>query len=276
MENIKPEVEQIAELIKKSKIKIFCGAGISFNSGVPLVDPLVTNILEAFGATKEEIAIYKAHKYPFEALMGDIGFKYDGHVEKLTRGHMNSLFQIGSPNNNHYFISNLYKKGFIDKVVTTNFDCLIEKALEKDGSYKSFKTEAEFDKVQWHNSDRTLIKIHGCISDPSSIRTSLEAVSNRFLHPQREKVIRNTFQVGDHEAVLVLGYSFSDHFDITPFLKEIGRKGKKLYIIHHSCFDKPTIQNISDVFPQIGAFDGKVICGSTNEIIKNLVVVHNV
>lgn len=269
MENISGEIDKIVGLIKNGKIRIFCGAGISYNSGVPLVEPLVKRILEALGATEEEYETFKQAKYPFEAFMNAIGYNSKGQVESLVSEHLRKLFQIGSPNNNHYFISHLFKSGMIDKVVTTNFDCHIEKSLENKVLYNSFKDEKEFQNIQWDSSDNTLIKVHGCISDPNSIRTTLDGVANQFFHPEREKVIQNTFLTGSHEAVLVVGYSFSDHFDITPFLKKIGKSGKKLYIISHS-FDEASVISISQMFPQISGFAGKVICGNTDLIIKTL------
>jgi len=269
MTNILDEIEQIADLIKNGKIKIFCGAGISYNSGVPLVEPLIKRILKIFGATEKEIEVFKLSKYPFEAFMDAIGYNFQGRTENQITEQIKKLFKIGSPNNNHNFISSLYRLGMVDKVVTTNFDCHIENVLKNNILFKSFKNEREFNQIKWNIPDNTLIKIHGCISDPQSIRTTLDGVSNQLLHPEREKIIQNTFLTGTHEAVLVLGYSFSDHFDITPFLNKISNSSKKVYVINHS-FDDPSVKNISQIFPQISNFTGRVLCGNTDSIIKSL------
>src|SRR5437764_191101 len=85
---------------------IFCGAGISFNSGLPTVAPLLNYIFEKLGAEKEHIGKYLELKFPFEATMEILNERV-GIIELLD------VFKIINPNLYHKYIAYLAHKKLV-------------------------------------------------------------------------------------------------------------------------------------------------------------------
>ncbi len=145
-------------------------AGISRNSGLPIVGELVPYILDKLGVQKDHQALIldknrNLEKMPFELFMeiihesGGIGKMYD-------------IYDAGEPNANHILISTLIKKNKLKTVVTTNFDRLIEKALamEPDNwiegrDYDVLYNSDDIGAINWSNDRVRIIKIHGSVHD---------------------------------------------------------------------------------------------------------------
>jgi len=111
---------------KEKEFAVFCGAGISKNSGLPLANELKQYILGKMSIDKEDIEEIMASNLPFEAFMETISENTD--ISKILE-----IFEKGEPNTNHILIARLAKNGYLKTIFTTNFDLLIEKALEKEG-----------------------------------------------------------------------------------------------------------------------------------------------
>ena len=111
---------------KEKEFAVFCGAGISKNSGLPLANELKRYILEKLPIDKKDIEEVMASNFPFEAFIETISENTD--ISEILE-----IFQNGEPNTNHILIAKLAKNGYLKTIFTTNFDLLIEKALEKEG-----------------------------------------------------------------------------------------------------------------------------------------------
>ena len=136
------------------------------------------------------------------------------------------IFSKGEPNTNHILIAELVKLGLIRTVLTTNFDTLIEKALENIGlkkgiNYNVFSTEKEFENINWSSDLIKIIKIHGCISNKKEMAITLSLVAKRTINQHKNKAISSFFSNAINPNVLVLGYSCSDLFDISPIIESI-------------------------------------------------------
>lgn len=221
--------------LKSGKSAIFCGAGISRHSGLPLANELVSYVLhKLFNARQSKyIREIKASNLPFE-----------GFMETLL-GHINiseilDIFEDGKPNTNHIWIAKLAKNGYVKTILTTNFDLLIEKALEQEGlkrdkDFKVYFSEDDFSKIHSNNIDDKIrvFKIHGSIEDRNSVRTTLKAVANKLLSDKRMALIRHLFLEENHKSIFVIGYSCSDEFDITPQIQSIEGSRKEITFIDH-------------------------------------------
>ena len=200
---------------KEKELAVFCGAGISFNSGMPLVNDLKQYILEKLNANDEDIKEIIDSNLPFEGFM-EI-FSENFGISKIL-----DIFKDGEPNTNHLLIAKLAKRGYLKTIFTTNFDLLIEKALEKEGlergkDFNTYCNEEQFSEANYDNLDKICIfKIHGSVDHENSIRTTLKMVARKTLSNKRMNAIRYLFSTGNHEKVLIFGYSCSDEFDITP------------------------------------------------------------
>lgn len=226
---------EISESIKKRELTIFCGAGISWNSGLPLADELKRSILEKLplnAADKDEIM---SSALPFEAFIETLSENVD--ISKLL-----DIFEQGTPNPNHILIARLAKAGYLKTIATTNFDLLIERALKKEGlirdkDFRVYYNEEQFSEIDFEKIDDGIIrifKLHGTVEARESIRTTMKAVASRILSDKRMKLIRYLFSTGGHRKVLILGYSCSDEFDITPQIQSLEESPKEIVFIDHS------------------------------------------
>ncbi len=240
-EYAKSHISEIIESIKEKELAFFCGAGISENSGLPLANELKQSILETlFTSMNEKDSEQDVHNImqsdlPFEVFMENISENSD--ISTIL-----DLCKEGEPNTNHIMIAKLAKTGHITTIFTTNFDLLIEKALEKedlirDRHFKVYYDEEQFSKTHFWNEDDKIIrivKIHGSAEDEKSIRTTLKAVARKTLSDKRMNLVRFMFSSGKHTKILILGYSCSDVFDITPQIKGISTNRKQITFVDHN------------------------------------------
>lgn len=216
---------------EENKVVVFCGAGISRNSGVPLVNEIKKEILSHL-CKEEEIDLLLNDKIPFELFMQTL-------IEHSESEKLLELFEIGEPNTNHFFLAELAKKGKLSCVITTNFDTLLEKAFDiKGAAYKVFDTEESFDKIESKSSTTSIIKIHGSIENRLQMAVTLKRVSGKRLFAARKKVITDVMQMNSEGCLLVLGYSCSDYFDINPIIEDIKEKNKVLFLQHNRLEDQ--------------------------------------
>lgn len=150
--------------------------------------------------------------------------------------------ECSSPNFLHFFLAYMASMGHT--IITTNFDILIEIALEQLGlSYSQVIDEKDYE------SDPTNIriyKLHGSflrrknktsIDSRNTICASLEQVGKQglglVLSPHKRNFLSGTIQSKD---LFVIGYSGSDDFDIMPLVERIPSNKKLIWLDH--CSDK--------------------------------------
>ena len=189
-ENKKELSEFISCKFNTREFVLFCGAGISFNSGIPLANQLQSQILsevflrqipkhcswgshplgDNFAKSKKRIKDIMASSAPFEVIME--GALMNGNSDILE------VFNSKSPNFNHLSIANLAKSGILKTIYTTNFDTLIEQAINPYTDMETNKQNKKYYMVlhkpeiiesygcmEPNNKLTSIIKLHGCISD---------------------------------------------------------------------------------------------------------------
>lgn len=232
----KTEIEQIISIIsEKIKLKetaVFCGAGISYNSGLPLVTDLIKYILKIIDVTDTDAEKLLQSNLPFEAFIQTL-------TDETSVDDILEIFSKGEPNTNHELIAELIKLGLVKTVLTTNFDTLIEKALNKTGliegvNYQVFSTEKEFENINWKSDLIKIIKIHGCILNKKEMAITLELVARRNIKQQKNKVISSFFSSSINPNLLILGYSCSDLFDISPLIESVEENKSQIILLEHN------------------------------------------
>lgn len=159
-------------------------------------------------------------------------------LEVTGSEHLFSVFRIGAPNRNHVLMARLAAKGILRTIVTTNFDSLLERALEEEGiSYTVSYTDAELENVDWLSSQLQVIKLHGDAGDSRSLAITIRRVASKNLISSRSKVLRELLSHDRVGRFIVLGYSFSDRFDINPVIASIEDKSKNVLIVSHENID---------------------------------------
>jgi tetratricopeptide (TPR) repeat protein len=241
-------INKIIDDIKLKKTVVFCGAGISRDSGLPVVNQIVPYILEKLKVPKEELENIlnqeNSTKIPFEAFMEIL-------QENSTMERIFDIYNQGEPNTNHILLANLIKEGKLKTIITTNFDNLIEKALLMDPKilkanidYDVIYKEEDFEKINWSDERIRIIKIHGSVEDYERMVITLKQVANQILSKSRMSIIEHVFSKGNHCNVLILGYSSSDIFDLSLHIESISENFKNIYYLQHS--DNPKVEAIEE------------------------------
>jgi NAD-dependent SIR2 family protein deacetylase len=233
--NFTPNLEEIlSELLEdEASLIIFCGAGISINSGLPSAIPLLDKILASLQIEPKDkdelIHLNYTLAMPFEVF-------FEIFFENTNEHQILDIFKEGEPSTNHLFILKCVQKKLTNKIYTTNFDLLIEKAFQSKGQELFvYKNEKEFLKVESSTTKCLLVKLHGSIDDIDSIRTTLSTIANKKQSVIREKIIDGIFTKSNEKCkILILGYSFSDIFDIVPGIEKIHSPIASLFIVEHN------------------------------------------
>jgi tetratricopeptide (TPR) repeat protein len=265
-----------SDILGLGEFTIFCGAGISKNSGLPLAGELTKCILDKLLIDKEDIEeIIKDSNLslPFEAFMETLSENSD-----ISR--MLDIFEKGVPNTNHILMARLAKNDNLKTIFTTNFDLLIEDALKDEGlekgkDFEVYCNEEQFSGIDFENIEDgkvRIFKIHGSVDNRDSIRTTMKAVASKSLSDKRMNLIRYLFSTGNHKKVLVLGYSCSDEFDITPQIQSIEENKKEIIFVEHFKKEEIEIEDIKNKEEKnpFKTFQGKMIKCYTDHFISGL------
>jgi tetratricopeptide (TPR) repeat protein len=228
METIKEFIDKKLIITTENPCVVFAGAGISFNSGVPTVEPLVKEFISKLPITPGDSEKYFSKKYPFEAFVNSI--KKIVAIDELL-----SVFDAQDPNLNHQLIAALAKKDLLKILCTTNFDNLFEKALESKGiSYKRFLPSKKYTLYKKKEKKILILKLHGSIENRNELGITIQQIARRENIIQIEKAFEDVFINHPDSTIIFMGYSFSDHFDITPLIKKYSDSIKNnILIVDH-------------------------------------------
>lgn len=274
-------LELIAQSAGSRRLSIWAGSGISLRApaSLPLAnelkfyivrkiceDPVLSKLYENRLAEGKDLG-KKIEQYPFEAFIELIS-RHNSILESIA-----GVFRGGSPNKNHLLIANLMQKRLVREVLTTNFDLLIEKALEGDWArgvdFEVYLTEKQFRALGSGPRLPALFKIHGSADDVASMRVTLSLVASRVLSEARAKVLDH-FLASDEGDILILGYGGKDDFDINPILGRT-RSKKRIFYVQH-----PKDENVkkTEVGPSLPDafhnFVGSTLLSHTDEVIDYL------
>lgn len=259
-----------ASALSQPGFGLFCGAGISLNSGMPLANDLKRYLLGQLCLVNDDIRQIMDADLPFEAFMDNLS-------ENSNLSTLLSIFERGTPSTNHALIAKLARHRFIPFVATTNFDLLIEAALENEGLQRNrdfhiYYTEDDFAATNYDSLNTIAVyKLHGSAHDMGSVRTTLRAVAARTLSEKRQSLIEYLFSSGRHRSVLVLGYSCSDTFDITPHIESLPRPRKEIILVEHS-EESEYIEPVGakETHNPFRAYLGKRVKCNTDNFVKTL------
>ena len=238
-------INKICHFLTTRRISILCGAGISYDSGLPIVDSFYENFFPKIYSvqdSKDIINTLHTNAIPFEKIIETVLTTAKNH--ELLK-----MFNYGIPNLNHILISKMFASDWLNEIYTTNFDCLIETSLEHERIFKNIHYGLYYNEDNYkHISNglfKKIVKLHGSADEIDSIRIALTSIASARLSKTRKLPVKRLFHDGDHEAVLVLGYSFSDIFDINLFIEQLDKIGKKVVVVEHTNdLDVSSIENI--------------------------------
>jgi tetratricopeptide (TPR) repeat protein len=228
-------------------------------------DPVLSKLYENRLAEGKDLG-KKIEQYPFEAFLELISRHYS-ILESIA-----GVFRGGSPNKNHLLIANLMQKRLVREVLTTNFDLLIEKALEGEWArgvdFEVYLTEKQFGTLASGPRLPAVFKIHGSADDVASMRVTLDLVASRALSEVRAKVLDH-FLASDGD-ILILGYGGKDDFDINPILGRT-RSKKRIFYVQHPKDENVKKTEVEPSLPDAFCnFVGSTLLSHTDEVIDYL------
>jgi len=217
-----------------TKLTFLIGAGCSVDppSCLPVGRAMMDAIIDYTCAESEIDKIKELKDLRFEQLIEIIRDQSDPDLRIID------LYELSDkPNIQHFFLANMIKKGSF--IITTNFDFLIEYALQQSGvslnDILPVITKQDFIEFQdpykqLSKGKYTLYKIHGStknIIQDKSTRDSLIATLQAFgANKKGESIFQlESFKqpaftnLTENRSLVVMGYSGSDDFDIVPTLK---------------------------------------------------------
>jgi len=202
---------------KRKRFVLFCGAGVSKEAGVPAGHDILFDILSKIYQqqqkrekySKEEVVKWYHQKEGLKNMTYSelLSLIYPGMEQR--RLYLNSFFEDKQPRASHLMIAKMVKLGLIRFIITTNFDNLIEKALDLEGLRDKYSVISTNDQAK--NSDTwdkvevcRIYKIHGD-KDQGIIRNS-----PKELERLDEFIERDFQEIINRHGVIVLGYSGED------------------------------------------------------------------
>jgi len=266
---------KITELVSIFRFRpvVFFGAGVSFNSGIPLVignknhEGMIDNIMRHLDLSEGQIQEVIRQEIPFEVFIEDLQMGSD--IKPLLE-----IFELGSPNHAHKFFAHCAKKGIVTTFVTTNFDLLLETALEEAGVvYDTFSSDSEFLKINWESNRTKLIKLHGTVADKSQLGIIIRNVAQKRYSKEFQYVLRHIFSKDICSHILFLGYSCSDVFDISPIIESLqGQGAPEIHIIEHGGEELVDIGMVSakDKKNPFHGYSGRRYSGNTDLALECL------
>lgn len=189
-------IREIEKAIKSDELGAFIGAGLSIPAGFCSWKELLREPAEEIGLNveKENDLVNVAQYYA--------NSKKRTSIDDLIKRRFSKLL---NPTDNHKLLSQLP----ISTFWTTNYDKLIEKALENNMKKPYVKTKDEHLRGTNHNFDAIVYKLHGDVEAPE------DAVITRSDYEEfgynRRKLFREVLE-GDllTKTFLFLGFSFED------------------------------------------------------------------
>ena len=281
-----PRGEEYIGLDFKTMNPIFLlGAGISFLSGIPGSDT-IKQIIEKnlpIDSSDRQLLNDVLLNTPLEML-----FSLANGLLKYKPIKLRSLmidFMKASPNINHFNLAGIAQGKPGTVFLTTNYDICLENALEIlglqreiDFSVEILPKEDTLPELRLNDKKTRIIKLHGSADEWKSTLTSIEDVTSNLSNFQYAKKLIDIFAYKDNRPLLILGYSFSDKYDINSILKLL-REGRRpiIYIKHENGKTPYAVQpseNSSHV-PLLQPEDF-VIIGDTSIFIQELFFENNI
>ena len=217
--------EEIQRHFNKKEVTVLCGAGISVPSGIPQVgsfnkfsgtitNGIVPQILKLLDFNTEQIKSYLKEGIPFESFI-QILLESGISLKSLA-----PIFK-GKPCFYHERIIKLLSENRIRSILTTNFDKCFETEINL-ADIKDILVVNRFTRnlVASHSfRKRAIVKIHGCVSNVNDLAITIKEITNR--KSIRRIQYLNTFflKSTNRKVVLIIGYSCSDSFDISPHVQ---------------------------------------------------------
>jgi len=269
-----------------AKLTFLVGAGCSMDppSCLPAGKPMMKAIINYVCADSEIEKILKLEDLRFEQLVEIVRDRLDKELKIIDY-----YGQCDKPNLQHFFLAEMIKNGHF--VMTTNFDFLIEYALQETGVSKEqivpVITKDDFQEFQdpyeqFRKGKKTVYKIHGSTKNIITTEDTREYLVATIQSFGANKEGLNVFQLETfkqsafknltmNRSLVVMGYSGSDDFDIVPTLMVL--KNLKNIVWINYIQDDGGIEKIYEI--NDSTLEETENSDKVNQILSNIYRMHN-
>ncbi|WP_053061410.1 SIR2 family protein [Paenibacillus sp. VT-400] len=214
------DIEAILEAMSRDHLVLFVGAGISANSNLPSWMGLIKEFAVGLGINREVNSddFLKIPQYFYNQRGKNEYFK------KIMEIFDTSV----SPNLLHDYILRFKPR----HIITTNYDNLIEQAIEKH--FMFYDTVKEDIDLPYSSNGRMLIKMHGDLKRKNIVLKEDDYLNYSTNFKLIESYIKSIFI---NNTVLFVGYSLQD-YDLKLIMKNVqgilGEHFQKAYLVDSS------------------------------------------
>lgn len=267
--SLKDFIENNISITTERQCIFFVGAGGSFNSGIPTVMEIYRNFLKNLPLPQSEQESFIEAKFPFESFVRIIA----GLIGTLDS--FLDMFEQNIPSANHKFLAQLADMGLTHNIVTTNFDTLIEESLRERKIAYDVRTPPFSQESLKGDCGVSVMKLHGTITNKKQLGITFNRIINLNNIKGVGYCLRTILRDELNKTLFIIGYSFSDHFDIVPQLRTLFTNSfiKIVVIVHQNQLGTYEIEqlNQSPLKEIFGGYEnGFVITCNTDEFISLL------
>ncbi len=220
-------VAELAEcILGRGPVNIFAGSGISTRAGAPgpgkIIEATIKRLarsepisryerilakplLDSFNSSKSKPGVhYWLEFFLFICHSTRTYFQYSLAEELIEK-----VYNLSEPDQPHYFIAEGYRRGYFKKIITTNFDTLIESAAASLG-------------IRIRNADIT--KLHGTADKPQKAVMLISQVLKELDKETENELINDLREA----PTIFIGYGGNDR-DINRVLASPDEYRKRFY-----------------------------------------------
>lgn len=216
--------DQLIREFSKENGTVFVGAGLSMGAGLPSWAELVDRLRQEVSGIDSD-----KDRYPPTQIAQFFENEWRrGHLISRLREVLESEEGKIHPIEAHKVLVNLP----VQRIFTTNFDQLLEKAIENECGYACSPVMEDKDLAYLNTKQKQVIKIHGGLNAPESIIVTTDDYNDFMVKkPAIAGLLKAELQI---RTVLFLGYSFSDYnlqMIASQAGREIGRLKRNFFIL---------------------------------------------
>ena len=241
------DIEGLASYLKEAKNEkqpnpiFFLGAGASFSGGIPLAKGIVKIIQEKYAENHKVLKLNKDNE-SLEISKEDTN--YTELMNCLTPSQRNKLLDElinkAKINVTHIYLAQLIKEGFVDYVLTVNFDNLMLRALALFDIFPpvyDLTTMGSFTTSK--PKEKSVLYLHGRHQGVWLLNTQSEM-------DKVKEIVPKIFSEIQGRPWIFLGYSGSD--PIFEHIQKLGRFDHNMYWVGYD--DKLPIEKVEDLLGQ--------------------------
>ena len=203
------DFKNLIENIRKERVTLFLGSGFSFKAGGPKSSVLVDSLLSKMSSEERDSLTGKQLDYVAEEY--EQAYGRDSLLE-IIKAQMD-FERIDM--SDHVFLTQI---PHFHRIITTNYDTLIENAYGKEKCYVVRNTK---DCVNLPSDKALIFKIHGDFSEKDNVIITKDDYTDFFVH-RRNPLLWNLIQAELlTNDILFIGYSLEDSnvFEIMKTIK---------------------------------------------------------